>query len=89
MADIVKYVANAKGKQAGHVARKKDNRWTIRNTQWQIKGVRKISLKTKTSLERSHSGTTSGGTMWTRTEKDRENWRTLAEGYFLMWTDTT
>ena len=29
------------------------------------------------------------GTVWTRTTKDRESWRTLAEGYFLQWKDTT
>ena len=25
---------------------------------------------------------------WTRIPKDRESWRTLAEGYFLQWKDT-
>ena len=44
--DIVQYVTNAKWKWAGHIARMKDNRWTIRSTEWQI------SRKTKTSLER-------------------------------------
>ena len=28
------------------------------------------------------------GTIWTKTAKDRTNWRTLAEGYFLQWKDT-
>ena len=28
------------------------------------------------------------GAVWTRTAKDRESWRTLAEGYFLQWKDT-
>ena len=26
--------------------------------------------------------------VWIRTAKDRESWRTLAEGYFLQWKDT-
>ena len=26
--------------------------------------------------------------VWTRIAKDRESWRTLAEGYFLQWKDT-
>ena len=26
--------------------------------------------------------------VWTRIAKDRERWRTLAEGYFLQWKDT-
>ena len=40
--DIVQYVVNTKLKWAGHIARMKDNRWTIRSTEWQIKGVRSV-----------------------------------------------
>ena len=29
------------------------------------------------------------GSVWTRTAKDRESWRTLAEGYSLQWKDTS
>ena len=32
MTDKIQYVANAKWKWAGHIARTKDNRWTITNT---------------------------------------------------------
>ena len=28
------------------------------------------------------------GAVWTRTAKDRERWRTLAESCFLQWKDT-
>ena len=28
------------------------------------------------------------GVVWTRIAKDRDSWRTLAEGYFLQWKDT-
>ena len=31
---IVQYVTNTKWKWAGHIARMKDNRWTIRSTEW-------------------------------------------------------
>ena len=48
--DIVQYVTNTKWKWDRHIARMKDNRWTIRSTEWQT-GC-KISRKTKTSLER-------------------------------------
>ena len=37
--DIVQHVTNTKWKWAGHIARMKDNRWTIRSTEWQINGV--------------------------------------------------
>ena len=49
--DIVQCVTNTKWKLTGHIARIKDNRWTIRNTEWQSEGVRSVG-KTKTSLER-------------------------------------
>ena len=32
--DIVQYVTNTKWKWAGHIARMKDNRRTIRSTEW-------------------------------------------------------
>ena len=47
--DIVQCVT--KWKWAGHIARMKDNRWTIRSTEWQIEGVRS-ARKAETSLER-------------------------------------
>ena len=31
--DIAQYIANTKWKWAGHIARMKDNRWTIRSTE--------------------------------------------------------
>ena len=40
--DIVQYVTNTKWKRAGHITQMKDNRWTVRSTEWQIKGVRSV-----------------------------------------------
>ena len=40
--DIVQYVTNTKWKWAGHIARMKDNRWTIGSTEWQTEGVRSV-----------------------------------------------
>ena len=44
--DIVRHVTNTKWTWAGHIARMKDNRWTIRwairNTKWQIRGVKSV-----------------------------------------------
>ena len=66
--DIVQYVTNVKWKWAGHIARVKDNRWTIRSTEWQIKDVR--------SVERSKrwrdDNVGQQGVIWTRIAKDRE-----------------
>ena len=58
--DIVKYVANTKWKWAGHIARMKDNRWTIIKHRVADRGC-KISRMTKTSLERWHCGATRSG----------------------------
>ena len=53
MTDIVQYVTSVKWKWVGHIARMKDNRWTIRSTEWQIKGVRSVgSVEDQMSLER-------------------------------------
>ena len=42
VSDIVKYATNSKWQWAGPIARMKDNRWTVRSTEWQIKGVRSV-----------------------------------------------
>ena len=63
----------------------KGNRWTIRSTAWQIKGVRSVG---RPKRRRRHDIAGQQTAVWTRTAKDRERWRTLAEGYFLQWKDT-
>ena len=82
--DIVQYVTNTKWNWAGHIARMKDNRWTIRSTEWQIKGVRSVGRPKRWRDDIVGQQ----GAVWTRTVKDRGRWRTLVEGYFLQWKDT-
>ena len=62
----------------------KDNRWTIRGTEWQIKGVRSVGRPKR----RWRDDVGQQGAVWTRTAKDRVRWRNLVEGYFLQWKDT-
>ena len=85
VADIVQYVANTKWKWAGHFVRLKDNRWTIKSTEWQKTGVRSVGR-----LKRRWKDGIVGqqGVVWTRTANDREGRMTLAEDYFLQWKDT-
>ena len=83
--DIVQYVTNTKWKWAGHIARMKGNRWTIRSTEWQIEGVRSVG-RPKRRWRDDIVG--QQGAAWTRIAKIRERWRTLAEGCFLQWKDT-
>ena len=70
------YITNAKWKSGGHIARIKDNRWTIRSTEWQTKIVRSAE-RPKCHWKAEIVG--QQGPACTRTSKDREN-RTLAEG---------
>ena len=82
---IVQNVTDTKWKWAGHIARMKDNRWTIRSTEWQIEGVRSVGRPTRRWRDDIVG---QQGAVWTRTAKDRERWRTLAENYYLQWNDS-
>ena len=81
--DIVQYVTNTKWKWAGNISRM-TNRWTIRSTEWQIKGVRSVG---RPKCWRNDI-VGQQGAVWTRTAKRTERWRTLAEGCFLQWKDS-
>ena len=83
--DIVQYVTNTKWKWAGHIARMKYNRWTIRSTQWQTEGVRSAERPKRRQRDDIVG---QQGAVWTRLGKDRERWKTLAESYFLQCKDT-
>ena len=63
----------------------RDSRWTIRSTEWQIKDVRSVR-RPKRRWRDDIVG--QKGAVWTRIAKDRERWRTRAEGYFLQWKVT-
>ena len=79
--DIVQYVTNTKWKWAGHIARMKDSRWTIRSTEWQTEGVR-LDGRPKRHWRDDIVG--QQGAVWMRIAKARERWKTLTEGYFLQ-----
>ena len=63
----------------------KDNRWTIRSTDWKIKGLRSIG---RAKLRWRDDMVGQQAVVWTRIAKDRESWRTLADSFFLQWKDT-
>ena len=70
--DIVQFVTNTKWKWAGHIARMKDNRWTIRSTEWQIEGV-KSAGRPKCRWRDDIVG--QQGAVWTKIAKGGERWR--------------
>ena len=66
----------------------KDDRWTIRSTEWQVKGVRSVGRAKHRWRDDIVWCGGRGKVVWTRIANDRESWRTLAEGHFLQWKDT-
>ena len=62
-----------------------DERWTVRSTEWQIKGERSVE---RPKLRWRDNTVGQQGAVWRSIAKDRERWRTLAEGYFMQWKDT-
>ena len=85
--DILEVITKTKWKWAGHVARMNDNRWTIRCTEWQIKGGRRSQGRPKRRW-RDDIQQWQGAT-WSRIANDRKQWRHLAEGYFQQWRNKT
>ena len=83
--DIVQYVTNMKWKWAGHIARMKDNRWSVSSTERQTEGVRSVG-RPKRRWKDDIVG--QQGAVWTRIAKGRERWKTLAECCLLQWKDT-
>ena len=77
--DILQKIKEAKWRWAGHVARREDNRWTKRITEWQPRtGKRKRGRQKR----RWRDDITSYlGTTWTRIARDRDKWVMLQEGY--------
>ena len=76
--DILQKVKKAKWRWAGHVARREDNRWTKRITEWQ---PRKGKRKRGRQKRRWRDDLTSYlGTEWARQARDRDRW-TMEAGY--------
>ena len=83
--DILEVLTKTRVKWAGHVARMKDNRWTIRCTEWQVRNGRRSRGRPK-SRWRDDLQQWQGVT-WSRAAKDRQQWRDLAEGCLRHWRE--
>ncbi|GFO16510.1 endonuclease-reverse transcriptase [Plakobranchus ocellatus] len=83
--DIVDFVAKQKWKWDGHMARLKDNRWTLRVTEWQARNGKR-SRGRQARRWRDDIVKTKGNA-WSRDARDRNEWRRDAEGYILQWMD--
>ncbi|GFO33009.1 endonuclease-reverse transcriptase [Plakobranchus ocellatus] len=79
------FVEKQKWKWAGHVARLKDNRWTLRVTEWQPRNGKR---KRRRQARRWRDDIVKKkGNTWSRDARDRDEWRRDAEGYILQWMD--
>jgi hypothetical protein len=81
--DILEKIKEAKWRWAGHVARRQDNRWTKRITEWQPRTGKRRRGRQK---RRWRDDITSYlGSTWTRQAQDRDRWKLLEEGYIQQW----
>ena len=77
--DVIQRVKLLKWQWAGHLARRTDNRWTTRITQWYPRGItrprRRPNLKWDYDIKKV------AGTTWSRQAQDREAWKQMKEDY--------
>ena len=84
--DVTEKITKTKWSWAGHIARMTDNRWTIRSTEWRVREGQRRQGRPKRRWR--DDLVWQQGVIWSRKAKDRERWKTLAEGYLLQWKDT-
>ena len=84
--DIIVKSKQSKWRWAGHVARRNDNRWTKRLTEWQPRlGKRRRGRQKRRWRD---DITAFIGTTWARKAEDRRAWQEHEEGYIQHWMDT-
>ena len=84
--DILEEITKLKWKWAGHVARMKDNRWTVRCTEWQVRDGKRSKGRPRRRWRDDIQQWL--GATWSRKAKDRQKLRDLSEGYVQQWRDT-
>ena len=82
--DILEAIKEQKWRWAGHVARREDNRWSKRLTDWTPRDGKR-SRKRPDTRWRDEIEKTAGVT-WQRLAKCRESWKGLKEAFVQQWT---
>ena len=83
--DILTKIKQSKWRWAGHVARRSDNRWTKRLTEWQPRAGKRRRGRPK---RRWRDDITVYISMtWARIAQDRRIWKGHEEGYIQHWID--
>ena len=83
--DIMTYIHRQKWKWAGHTARRTDNRWTKRCTEWQPRTGKRDRGRPATRWMDDIKKI--AGPEWQRKAQNRKEWKESAEGYILQWMD--
>jgi len=83
--DLVQTIKKLKWRWAGHLARRHDNRWTVRTTKWTPRGFKRNRGRQKTRWRDEIEKTTKTAN-WYRTAQNREEWRKLEKAHVLQWT---
>ena len=84
--DILLKIKRKQWQWAGHVARRRDNRWTKTVTDWEITGVKRPRGRPYT---RWRDDIRKFDRKWKEKAQDRNDWKHLGEAYVLQWNVTS
>ncbi len=82
--DILVTIKNKNWTWAGHVMRRRDNRWTTRVTEWQPRNDRRNQFRQRVRWRDEIRAF--AGQSWSSLTSDRERWRILGKAFVLQWT---
>ena len=83
--DVLESAARLKWSWSGHVARRKDGRWTKSVTEWYPRdGVRRRGRQKTRWVDDIRKV---ARTNWIREAQDRAQWKRHAEAFVQQWTD--
>ncbi len=82
--DILVTIKNKKWTWAGHVMRRRDNRWATRVTEWQPRNGR--GSQGRQRVRWRYEIRAFAGPSWSSLTSDRERWRMLGKAFVLQWT---
>ena len=83
--DIIKTIKSKKWRWAGHLARRYDNRWTCKTTNWTPRNqTRKRGRQNRRWRDELR---TYNGIAWQQTAQDRVKWKIGEEAFLLQWSE--
>ena len=86
LTDIIRSIRESKHRWAGHVARRRDNRWTIRITEWIPHGNKRPRGRPRTRW--CDDLIQYVGPTWSHIARDRKLWQACREGFLLRERET-